>query len=286
MKKLRPLGMTKTLANLPLLVLCMAFTFLTFGAAQTTQRQQTGKGPAKPPVKAAPPTVRLDSIAKVIGDLWHAKTDWSLAVQFHDEKYPPKAADRATADVERVIGLRREERAAKENHPDIVDEWDLIEKYREDISSLLSVSGPLLYTGLPVRFALKDNDLTLILNSLVSTNVYNTLRLDAKQRAAKEIQDTVLPAIRRFATAVVNSKDIKYFGVVVAYGSKDFSKESDDNTEAEIVALIASSERCKKLAAAELTEEEFVDTADVYLIDRDTRNDLRKIKLSISDKGR
>jgi dTDP-glucose pyrophosphorylase len=114
-----------------------------------------------------------------------------------------------------------------------------------------------------------------------STTVYNTLRLDAKQRAIKEIQETVLPAMKRFAVAVVNSADIKNFGVVVAYGSRDFSDEL--STKAEVVALVASAERCKKLADAELTEEEFVDAADVYVMDRDSINDLRKIKASIED---
>jgi hypothetical protein len=277
--------MAKTTASLPVVVLGMVLTFLISGTAQTTQKQQTAKGSAKSAVKAAPPTVRLDLVAKVIGDLWPTKNNWSLTVQYHKEGYPPKGADVATADIDKIIDLRRKARAAKENRPDIIDEWDLIEKYREDIAGLLSVSGPLLYTGLPVGFALKDNELTLILESLGSTNVYNTLRLDAKQRAAKEIQDTVLPAIKRFA--VVKSTDIKNFGVVVVYGSKDFSDESDVlNTKAEIVALVASSERCKKLAAAELTEEEFVDTADVYIIDRDTIKDVRKIKASIGEKGR
>ena len=229
--------------------------------------------------------VRLDSVAKVIGDLWTTKTNWNLTVNYHDERYPPKGADRATADIDAVIDIRRKERAAKETRPGTIDEWDLIEKYRADITKLFSVSGPLLYTGLPVGFALKDNGITLILESLGSANVYNTLRLDSKQRATKEIQETVLPAIKRFA--VVDSTDIKNFGVVVAYGSKDFSDESEvGNLEAEIVALVASSETTKKLAAAELTEEEFVDAADVYLMDRDTIKELRKIKVSIDDKGR
>jgi hypothetical protein len=252
---------------------------------QTLQKAiDAADGGAKPPlagaVNAALPTMRLDSAAKVIGGEWPAKTSWNATFHYHDQKYPPKDAAHAAADIGQGINLRRASRSSQETRPDIVDEWDLIEKYQADVIRLVRVTGPFLYTepGVPVRFALKDNNLTLILASLGSTNVYNT-RLDAKQRATREIQETVLPAIRRFA--VVASTDIKNFGVMVAYGSDDSSEEP--STRAEIVALVASSERCRKLADAELTEEEFVDTADVYLMDRDSVSEVRKIKVSISD---
>jgi hypothetical protein len=214
------------------------------------------------------------------------KTDWDLAFHYYDEDNPPKGADRATADIAKAIDEWRTARAALKATPQgVIFERDLIERYRADIMRLLKVSGPLLYTGLPIHFALKNNELTLILASKGSTNVYNTLRLDAKQRAIKELQETVLPAMKRFA--VVNSTDIKNFGVLVAYGSKDYSDDGVLSTKPEVVALVASAERCRKLAAAELTEEEFVDAADVYVIDRDTISDLRKIKVSIDDnKGR
>ena len=238
------------------------------------------KAPHAAGVSAAPPTMKLDSAARVIGGEWSAKTSWNVTFHYHDPKYPPRDAARAAADIDRGIDLHHASRAAKEPRPDIVEEWDLIEKYRADITNLVRVTGPFLYSepGVPVGFALKDNNLTLILASLGSTNVYNT-RLDAKQRATREIQETVLPAIRRFA--VVTSTDIKNFGVMVAYGSDDSSEEP--STRGEIVALVASSEKCRKLADAELTEEEFVDSADVYLMDRDTVGEVRKVKVSIGD---
>lgn len=275
--------MSRVSAALPVVMVALVFLVLpspsTAQVGQAAQRPQTPKGSANPPVKATPPTVELGSVAKAIGGEFTAKTSWDLTFHFHDPKYPPKDTDRATADIGEIVKLRRASRAAKETRPGIVDEWDLVEKYQADIIRLVSVSGPLLYSLLPVHFALKDSNLTLILASIGSDNVYNTLRLDAKQRATKEVQETALPAIKRFA--VVGSKDIKNFGVMVAYGSKDFSDES--STKAEIVALVASSGACRKLADAELTEEDFVDMADVYLMDRETLDDVRKIKVSISD---
>jgi hypothetical protein len=41
-----------------------------------------------------------------------------------------------------------------------------------------------------------------------------------------------------------------------------------------------------KLAHAQLSEEEFVDTADVYLVDRDMIGGLRKVKISLENKGK
>jgi hypothetical protein len=266
-------------------VVAMGFILATSGTpqvSQSVQRQQASKGPAKAPAAAVPPMLDLESVAKVVGGFMiccDTKQLWSLTVQYHDKLYPPKDGEHAAADISEIVHENRARRALKLPP----DDGDLIEKYQADISRLLfHFSAPLLYNREPVRFALRDNNLTLILASLGSTNIYNTLRLDAKERATREIQATVLPAIKRFA--IVSSTDIKNFGLVVAYGSKDFSDEL--STEGEIVALVASSDSCRKLADAELTEEQFVDMADVYLIDRDTIFDVRKIKVSIGDNRR
>jgi hypothetical protein len=226
--------------------------------------------------------MHLDSVATAIHYCQSVRTDWQLTFDYHEEDYPPKAVDRAMADIDKEIDASSKARASSKNaHSSAIQEWDLIVKYRADIMRLLTVNGhaPLLYTMIPIHFVLKDNDLTLLLASVGSTKVYNTLRLDARQRAAKAIQEAVLPAMKRFT--VVHSTDIKNFGVLVAYGTKDFSDEL--STKGELVALVAPAARCKKLADAELTEEEFVDAADVYVVDRDAIGEVRKIKVSLDD---
>jgi hypothetical protein len=42
---------------------------------------------------------------------------------------------------------------------------------------------------------------------------------------------------------------------------------------------VAQADKCRKVSEAEMTEEEFVDTADVYLVD----GGVRKIKVSIKE---
>jgi hypothetical protein len=63
---------------------------------------------------------------------------------------------------------------AKEFRPGIIDEWDLVERYQADIIRLVSVSGPRRYSLLPVHFALKDNNLTLILASITLFSIVVT----------------------------------------------------------------------------------------------------------------
>ena len=128
-----------------------------------------------------------------------------------------------------------------------------------------------------MRFASKDNGLVLVEASVGSDNVYNTLRLETKERAAKEIVATILPAIKQFRG--INVPDVKSFGVVAIYGTKDFSAP-DSTPRPEVVALVASVENCRKLDQAEITEEDFVASSDIYLVDKDSA-DARKVKISL-----
>ncbi len=70
-----------------------------------------------------------------------------------------------------------------------------------------------LKSAIPVRFALKDNSLTLLITGIASEYTYNTLRTTAKSRAAKAIESMILPSLKNF-DEVFFSSDIKYKGVV------------------------------------------------------------------------
>ena len=99
----------------------------------------------------------------------------------------------------------------------------MISKNPSSLEALVKVSlSPLLDTESPVRLASNDGNLTLLLSSMGSENVYNTLRLEAKERAGEEIQKTALPEMRQFD--IINSPAFKYFGVIAVYGTKDFSE--------------------------------------------------------------
>jgi hypothetical protein len=222
--------------------------------------------------------MRLFPVVQVIEQESSDRTDWDLAFAYEEkeEKYKPKTGEEAAADLDKYV----DERPGADVGVNWVAEHTLLTKYRDTLESLVKVSlRPLLYTVYPVRFASHDGDLTLLLASLGSVNVYNTLRLEAKERAGKELAETVLPELRQFQ--IVKCPACKYFGVISVYGTKDFS-ESGSTPKPELVALVASVENCRKLADAEMTEEDFVAASDVYIVDRDEVTDqVRKVKVSL-----
>lgn len=204
------------------------------------------------------------------------KNSWDLAFAFNsvEEKDKPKSGDTAASDLSTYVA----EKPGPDWGPKLTAEHVLIVRNQAVLIRFLKqVTKPLLYLDLAVRFASKDNDLVLVETSVGSNNIYNTLRLETKQRAAKEIEATVLPAIKQFRG--INVPGVKSFGVVAVYGTKDFSAP-DSTPKPEAVALVASVENCRKLDEAEITEEDFVASADIYLVDKDSF-DARKVKISL-----
>ena len=248
------------------LVLCIMLASVSSG--QTARKAQ--------PKAASSPNAGPLPLATVIEVEAFSRTSWELAFAYKDAKYKPKNGDEAAGDLEKWAS----ETLASDEPPRLAAEHALIARNRAEFETLVKVSrAPLLYTQTPVRLASKEGALTLLLTSLGSQNVYNILRLDAKQRAAKEIESTVLPGIKQFQ--VINSPAIKNYGVIAIFGSKDFS-DADSSPKAEVVALVAPATVCRKLADAEITEEEFVALSDVYIVDRDQLTDeVRKVKVSL-----
>lgn len=228
------------------------------------------------------PTVAKQEVAKplpvleILQDAPSSQTLWDLASSSEQkDQYKPKTGDEAAEDIEKYT----QEKLGTKSLPELIAEQRLMEKYRSELEALLKASSvPLLYNELPVRFASRDGELTLLLTTVASDNVYNTLRLETKERAAKEIQDTVLPELKQFR--IVRSPAIKNFGVIVVYGTRDFS-DSDSSPRPETVALIASAANCQKLEEAEITEEDFVASSDIYIVGQTLA--VRKVKLSLDN---
>jgi len=242
---------------------CFLFTLGLSAQIKTTGTQSVGPLP----------------VATVIEDEASSRTDWDLTIAYRHKDYPPKSAQQAIGDLDKYVLLKPEPGG---DSPQLLAEHLLMGKYHADLDKLVSVSfGPLLYTVTPVRLASREGELTLLLTSLGSVNIYNTQRLDARGRAAKEIQATVLPEIKQFR--VVTAPAIKNFGVIVIYGTKDFSEE-DSTPKPELVALVASAGNCRKLAAATMTEEDFVAASDTYIVDKDeVVPDVRKVRIALGN---
>src|SRR5690606_36312941 len=122
-------------------------------------------------------------------------------------------------------------------------EFSLIKEYQNSVKNFFNeldfindITGSFLYndkTELPIHFALfNDKSLTLIISSVYVKHTYNTLELSSKQRATKVLTTYILPSIKEFAKHFSDNK-IEYFGITCTYGSKDFSSNSELDTEPE-----------------------------------------------------
>lgn len=168
--------------------------------------------------------------------------------------------------------------------------FSLIKKYRSSFEKTFldlqsSEADKFLYfhrSSLPIYFGLfKDSALSLLFSGVVSDNVYNTLRLTAKERAAKVIATYILPALRIVAEDF-NTKEIKYFGFSCVYGSKDFGNDEPNGTKAEFISFLAPSDLVRKYNSSDITESELVNAADIYISDRDMQlREIKKIRIAI-----
>jgi len=248
-------------------LLVLSSIFVLTCSAQTSQKNGSAKRLNSTPLP----------VVTIIQTEAFSRTLWELAFLGDDRKYRRKSGEEAAADFKNFA----DGKAAPDDPPRLSAEHTLITRNRDQLAQLASVSLlPLLYTETPIRIASKENGLTLLLASLGSKNTYNTLRLDARQRAAKEITSSILPEIKQFR--VISSPSIKNYGVISIFGSKDFSDDSS-SPKPELVALIASASACRKLLGAEITEEDFVALSDIYILDRDQiGNEIRKVKISLA----
>lgn len=168
--------------------------------------------------------------------------------------------------------------------------FELIKKYRNKFDSTFkdfhyTNAESFIYfhkIALPIHFGLFNNtELSLIFSSVVSDKVYNTLKLTPKQRASKAITTYILPALKIIANNFT-TKEIKYIGISCVYGSKDFGDDDPNATKGEFVSFLAPSNLIKKYASNDISEEELVKAAEIYISDRDMAiHDTKKIQIII-----
>jgi hypothetical protein len=166
---------------------------------------------------------------------------------------------------------------------------ELLLKYRPHILELLpgfKLCGQSVGTFLhdlshrpPVVFAQMDNRTCLIVADFTSDTIFNTLKLSTKQRAARVIEDCVLPKLGDFERALGDT-DIAFYGVTVIYGSKDFSDESSVlNRQPEMVALVVPRDVCAAYVKGDITDGDLLQKSHVYLSDRESVYSVRKVDL-------
>ena len=160
-------------------------------------------------------------------------------------------------------------------------------KYAKPVEDLLSrltlFGGELAYYGykddVPVTFADFDGKEVLIVKEAMYGSSFNTLRTDARSRVAQVITEIITGTLSDFHQAL-SPTTIPYYGFMVTYGVRDFS-DKYARTRTESVGFIARAEDVEKFVNAEITEEELVEGADIYINPAGELLELRKIKVTL-----
>jgi len=264
------------LKTLPLVCLTLLATVAT--PTCTEAQKKTGKS-----------STELFPLFDVLDAQSYLRERWELAYSRENSHYKPQLATGVVDDFKLLEALHLGEGKdpAAFSTP---AEFELGRKYHGELVALLDglkligdKLGQFLYSpgiSTPIHFVLKDGGLTLLVSGVACDFTLNTLRATGRERAATVINGSILPSIPKFARAFPISA-VKYFGMFVFYGSKDFSSNDLGSQKCEGVALVASSKNCRQFASGEMTEDDFLSNADIYLSDRDMVTGVKKVKISV-----
>lgn len=228
------------------------------------------------------------NVKKILERTAFDKISWQI--QNTEKEYNPKPAILVINDIDNYLikWKPNDDSLGIEFRPKKI--FALIKKYRNKFDSIFidfnnTNTNRFVYfheVALPIYFGLfNDTALSLVISGVVSDNVYNTLKLTSKQRAAEVIATYILPALKTLANNFTN-KEIKYFGMSCVYGSKDFGDDDPNATKGEFVSFLAPSRLIKKYASSDITEDELINAADIFISDRDMEiHEIKKIKIVI-----
>jgi len=230
-------------------------------------------------------SLKLGNVPDSLGFETLSKTQWSLGIQFN-EPDNIKSTTEVIEDIEAWVSEGKEISFRSKG------EAKQLRKYANNIKKLIKninyedgQSAIYLYSKnqLPILFAEKDGKIVFFVTKYGSKKIFNTLKVSEKKRASKIISSIILPCMKEFESAFKDTA-IRYYGMVVIYGSEDFSKNNDvlssqGEMKAEMVSMVVSAEQCKKFVNAEITDADLIATADIYSSDRTQTFDIKKIKV-------
>jgi hypothetical protein len=226
----------------------------------------------------------LDDEFGLLGKAVFDKNQWSLAIEYQKDEYRTRTNSEVNADIDRWLDatdLRSRPEHVRTERQVLLQRRKSVKRLFLDWTLAGRELARFVYSpglDVPARFATKDGQLSLIVTGLASENVYNTIQLSSRQRASSILQSMILPSLRYFTSAKLDSNVMRY-GMCVLYGSKNFVDRSALNLQPEMLAFIAPADLCRKFVAGEVTEDDLVGAADIYLSDRDSSTDVKKVKL-------
>lgn len=208
------------------------------------------------------------------------KTLWSLGLKYKTEKYLPIKSENVKIFIDSFLV------ADKSNECDKF----YIKKYKKEIDTLLTnlkffgddycTFLGVKSTELPIKISNYNSTSKLFLiKSIASTDIFNTLRLTSRQRASKIITTRIIPSLKSLKPIL--NKEFDYVGMGVVFGSKDFSDKSTLALKQEYVFFIAPKSKIIDFNNNKITEDELIQSADVYISDGEMSYDIKKIKITI-----
>lgn len=116
-----------------------------------------------------------------------------------------------------------------------------------------------------IRFAWTEKGTAVLLAPALTAYEYNTLRTTQKHRAARTVEEVILPILPSFHRAFQGS-DVAFYGMAVFYSCSEFGEPPAPERFPEGVALVVSAPDCQKLVDASITQEELMARSSCYLL--------------------
>lgn len=134
--------------------------------------------------------------------------------------------------------------------------------------------------GLPIHFARNDDGkLVFALTGVATANVYNTVRLTVKQRAANILSSVLFPLAESIYVFLLSKQiGIDYLALSVSYGSRNFL-DKDAQPDCEVIVFVAPTEAVKQFVGTKITGDDLLEKSEVFVIDKDSFPSIRKIKV-------
>ena len=238
----------------------------------------TVKPVQKKQVEILPEINDFDRVLKIA--VMSDKTLWSLGIKYKTEKYLPIKSEDVKIFIDSFFV------APKSNECDKF----YIKKYKKEIDTLLTNIKFLgddycTFLGvksaeLPIKISNYNSTSKLFLiKGIASTDIYNTLRLTSRQRASKIITTRIIPSLKSLRPIL--NKEFDYIGLGVVFGSKDFSDKSTLALKEDYVFFIAPKSKIIDFNNNKITEDELIQSADVYISDREMSFDVKKVKIAL-----
>ena len=246
------------------------------------QKKTVAKPAVKPvqktQVEILPVINDFDRVLKIA--VMSDKTTWSLGVNYKKENYIPIKSEEVKILIDSFIV------APKSNECDKF----YIKKYKKEIDTLftnMKFLGDSYCTFLGVKnievpIKISNYNVTsklFLIKGIASTDIYNTLRLTSRQRASKIITSRIIPSLKSLKPIL--NKEFDYIGLGVVFGSKDFSDKSTLALKQDYVFFIAPKSKIIDFNNNKITEDELIQSADVYISDREMSYDVKKVKITL-----